>query len=234
MTSRFPIVILAALLICTGFSAPIWAGDKHAHSESGADIEMAICHVCRVHDGETEAEEVVATVDHEGQIYGFCSEGCRDKFVEDPGGYILPTLPRPAPDFAAIHLDGEAFSSASLEGQWILLDFWATWCQPCVTDLPKLTALHDSYTEKGFTVLSLSIDEGKRAAKKVTRMAKKRKATHPIVLDSEETPAWAAFQVRVVPTQFLISPEGEIVAQWSGSIDLAVVEAEVARRLGDS
>jgi thiol-disulfide isomerase/thioredoxin len=197
-----------------------------------SSLETAVCNVCRVHEGETEPEAVMATAEHGGQTYGFCSAECRDKFLEEPTAYLPPVLPRPSPPFEALDLEGAAFSSQSLQGQWTLLDFWATWCQPCIADLPKLTALHERYSERGFAVVSLSIDEGKGAAKKVARMIKRQKAAHPVYLDSGTAPAWSAFNVRVVPTQFLISPEGQIVAQWSGSIDLQEVEDELTKALG--
>ena len=202
-----------------------------AHPLAGMRLETAICNVCRVHEGETEAEAVVATAEHGGRQYGFCSAACREKFVNDPFAYLPPVLPRPAPSFQALEFGGESFSPESLRGRWTLLDFWATWCQPCVDDLPKLTALHKRYAERGFAVVSVSIDEGRKAAKKVARMIKKRQAEHPVLLDSETAPAWYAYKVRVVPTQFLISPQGQIVAQWSGSIDLQAVEAEISRIL---
>ena len=81
------------------------------------------------------------------------------------------------------------------------------------------------------TVLSVSIDEGDGARRKVARMVKKRKASHPVALDGGDAPAWSAFLVRVVPAQYLIDPAGRIVAQWSGKTNLAVVEGEIVRLL---
>ncbi len=202
-------------------------------AETDSNLEAAVCPVCRVHEGETEPEEVAATAEHGGHTYGFCSVACRDKFVAEPTGYLPPVLPRPAPAFEALDLEGTTFSSEALQGQWTLLDFWATWCQPCVTDLPKLTDLHRRYAEQGFAVVSISIDEGKGANKKVARMIKRRQAAHPVYLDSATAPAWSAYKVRVVPAQFLINPQGQIVAQWSGAIDLAEVEAELSRWLDE-
>jgi thiol-disulfide isomerase/thioredoxin len=193
--------------------------------------EEAICPVCRVHEGETEAEVVEASADYKGHTYGFCSTKCRDTFLEAPEGYLPPVFPRPAASFVVHDLEGANFSSEELQGRVVLLDFWATWCQPCVDDLPRLTQLHERHKESGLTVLSVSIDEGKNATKKIARMMKKRKATHPVYLDSADSTAWAAYNVRVVPAQFLIDAEGNIVAQWSGKTDLDLVEAEITRLL---
>ena len=194
-------------------------------------VQETVCPVCRVHEGETESEQVQASADYKGHSYGFCSVKCRDSFLEAPEAYVPPVLPRPAPPFVVRDLEGANFSSEELRGRTVLLDFWATWCPPCVTDLPKLTSLHERYAEKGFAVVSISIDEGDSAAKKVARMVKKRQATHPVYLDATESPAWSDYLVRVVPAQFLIDAAGRIVAQWSGKVDLEEVEAEIIRLL---
>lgn len=227
---------LSRLLLSLALCALLAPATLLAENDTAVDdtnAETALCLVCNVHDGETEPEPIVATAEYEGETYGFCSEGCRDKFVEAPVGYLPPKFPRPAPPFEAETLDGETFSSESLRGQWTLLDFWATWCPPCIDDLPKLSALHDRWAERGFAVVSVSIDEGSDAAKKVEAMIEEREATHPVYLDAKDAPAWAAYHVRTVPTQFLVDPAGRIVAQWTGTIDLEEVEAEIAQALGD-
>jgi thiol-disulfide isomerase/thioredoxin len=195
------------------------------------DVKEAVCPVCRVHEGESEAETVEASADYDGNTYGFCSEKCKDTFAEAPDSYLPPVFPRPAPLFVVRDLTGTDFSSQELHGRVVLLDFWATWCQPCITDMPKLTALHERHSGSGLTVVSVSTDEGDDAAKKVAKIVKKTKATHPIYLDSTDSPAWSDYLVRVVPTQFLIDAAGNVVAQWSGKIDLEIVEAEITRLL---
>jgi peroxiredoxin len=177
---------------------------------------------------------VAATALYKGETYGFCSADCKTAFLEDPEAYLPPVFPRPAPEFRVLDLEGEEFASSALEGRWVLLDFWATWCQPCVKDLPRLSRLHESLEAEGVTVVSVSIDEGDDAARKVSRMIKKRDATHPVFVDTEDNPAWAAYRVKVVPAQFLIDNEGRIVAQWSGKVDLGKVEQEIRRRLGEA
>ncbi|MEE8525055.1 MAG: redoxin domain-containing protein [Thermoanaerobaculia bacterium] len=225
MTYRnlLPLLLLLAIL----FTAAVAAAD------ADTDADKAVCPVCRVHDGETELEKVLATAEYRGQTYGFCSEKCRDTFLEAPQGYLPPVFPRPAPAFAVRDLDGGEVASSELPAGALLLDFWATWCPPCIKDLPRLSKLHRRFAGSGFAVVSVSIDDGDDAASAVTRVARKRKTTHPIYLDSAETPAWGAFQVRVVPTQFLLDADGNIVAQWSGKIDFEIVEAAVEDLLTD-
>jgi len=224
MKNRFSTLVTLFLALSAVFAAT-------AAIAATATATEAICPVCRVHEGETEAETVVASIDHDGHSFGFCSTDCRDRFLEAPASYVPPVFPRPAPAFVVRDLEGKDLASATLEGRTILLDFWATWCPPCVADLPKLSALHDRYNDAGLTVVSVSIDEGKGATRKVARMIKKRKATHPVFLDSPESPAWADYLVRTVPAQFLIDASGNIVAQWLGKVDLENVETEIARLL---
>ena len=222
---------LCALILAHAAGAAA-AGDTTR--DPAASDERAICQVCRVHEGETEPEPVVASVEHQGNTYGFCSLKCSDTFLADPESYLPPVFPRPAPAFVVRDLDGVEVSSDAFRGSTVLLDFWATWCQPCVDDLPKLTRLHERYDEDGLVVISLSIDEGDKAARKVRRMVQRRDARHPVLIDATDTPAWESYRVRVVPSQFLVDAEGRIVAQWSGRIDFDAVEAEITRLLAGS
>lgn len=203
----------------------------HLSAATRTDPATALCPVCRVHEGETETEEVRATAEHAGETYGFCSEGCRETFLDAPEAYLPAVFPRPAPAWTALGLDGAEVASGTYDGKLVLLDFWATWCPPCIEDLPRLSALHDEYSDRGFAVVGLSIDEGDDAARKVERMMRRKKASHPVFLDRTATPAWAAYLVRTVPAQFLVDPDGQIVAQWLGRTDLDAVEEEIRERL---
>ena len=231
MSSRTLIVgVLWVLLVGSPLRAGA-SGEGGAHPDEAAHTETALCSVCRVHEGETEKEPIRATELFRGEEYHFCSEGCRERFLESPESYLTPVFPRPAPTYTVIDLEGSPVSSEEHRGQVTLLDFWATWCLPCVQDLSNLTELHERYADQGFQVVGISIDEGDRAPKKVRRMMRKKDVRHPIFLDSEETSAWAAFLVRAIPAQFLIDREGQIIAQWSGVIDLETVEAAVEQAL---
>jgi thiol-disulfide isomerase/thioredoxin len=181
-----------------------------------AATEMALCPVCRVKEGTHEEEAVEAVRTHEGVRYGFCSEQCAKEFDLDPAAYAPPAFPRPAPELGLTDLTGKLLTWDSLEGQVVLVDFWATWCAPCRKSMPELQALHQRYAERGFTVIGISIDEGK-ARGKVKKFVSARKVGYPIALDSEKSPAWERFRVKAIPAAFLVDPEGRIVAQWTGT-----------------
>ncbi len=141
-------------------------------------------------------------------------------------------LPRPATNFALPNLAGEKIMLESFRGKIVLLDFWATWCKPCVKSMPALQKLHDRFASKNFTVLGISTDED--AKKKVEPFIKKHEIAYPILLDAEENPAWEAYKVKVIPMMFLVDPKGQIVQQWIGETDMKEVENAIAGFIGKS
>lgn len=189
----------------------------------------ALCTVCRVHEGATEPEKVVATSAHNDATYSFCSKKCKEIFDGDPEAYIPPVLPRPAPNFIVKNLSGEAVALEKFRGQVALLDFWATWCKPCEKSMPALQQLHERYAAQGFTVLGVSTEVN--GAKQVPKFIAKHKISYPIFVDSEDEPAWEKYKVKVLPILFLIDRKGQIVQQWLGEVKAEELEREIARAL---
>jgi peroxiredoxin/YHS domain-containing protein len=195
---------------------------------ASAQGKKAMCLVCQVKHGEAEEELVKAVRTHAGKVYGFCSEKCAKEFAVDPAAYVPPSFPRPAPPFALKDLAGKPISNESLKGKVVLLDFWATWCAPCLKAMPELQALHRKYADRGFAVVGISIDEGGPA--KVRKFVSSKKITYPIALDSEKAPAWESYRVKAVPAAFLIDRDGQIVAQWRG---IPTDGGELESRIGE-
>jgi len=192
--------------------------------------KKGLCPVCTVHEGESEPEPVKATSVYKGQTYGFCSEKCKTTFDEYPEAYIPPVLPRPVPAFTVKTLDGQEVSFKSFaSGKPVLVDFWATWCAPCVKAMPELQKLHQKHAAKGFSVVGISIDEEHDKARSFTE---KRKLGYPVYLDATKTPAWSTFHVRSIPAVFLVDSQGRIVQQWLGKVNMKEVEQAVARLVG--
>jgi len=187
--------------------------------QADAAPEKRICLVCSVMEGTAEPEPVKVMRTHDGKEYGFCSEKCASAFAADPAAYLPPTFPRSAPAFALADLGGQPLSNATLKGKIVLLDFWATWCAPCRKSMPELQGLHDKFSQRGFVVVGISIDENGLAEDglaKVKKYVRAKKIRYPIALDSEDNPAWDAFHVKAVPAAYLLDREGRVVAQWTG------------------
>jgi thiol-disulfide isomerase/thioredoxin len=194
---------------------------------AAAAPQKAICPVCKVHEGETEPEPVEASSIYKGKTYGFCSEKCKKVFDEYPEAYLPPVLPRPVPAFTVKTFDGKEVPFQSVAaGKPVLVDFWATWCAPCVSAMPELQRLHRQHAPKGFSVVGISIDEEHEKAK---RFAEKKKLAYPVFLDAGKTPAWSTLHVRSIPAVFLIDSRGQIVQQWLGKVNMKEVQQAVAK-----
>jgi thiol-disulfide isomerase/thioredoxin len=80
-------------------------------------------------------------------------------FDADPAAYLPPSFPRPAPPFELRDLGGKPLSTKSLEGQVVLLDFWATWCAGCKVEIPWFIEFDKMYRSKGLAAIGVSMDE---------------------------------------------------------------------------
>lgn len=128
-----------------------------------------------------------------------------------------PTPGNPAPEYSARTLDGGNFSLAELQGQVVILNVWATWCGPCVREMPGLQQLQDDYGDRGLTVVGASVDRG-QAEREVRRFLDERNLTFTIVLDPDQDVA-LRFRTLGVPETFLIGRDGTIEYRWIGEFD---------------
>ena len=140
-----------------------------------------------------------------------------------------------APAFKVRSVTGQMLDLAELRTRGpVLLDFWATWCKPCLAALPELDALHRRFSERGFTVIGVSVD-GPRNFPKVRPMAQRLGLGYPIVLD-EDGSLQQRYQARAVPTSVLISTEGRVVLATQGwrPGETKALEAAIEALLPDS
>lgn len=220
MQLPIPTGFLASLLL----AAPAaWAQNTPAVL-TGKLPAKAECLVCTQQGEGHGAERPAGGVRYKGKTYYFCNKKEVSDFVKDPDAFLPPVLPRPAPPFALKSVEGQATTLVGLKGKVVLLDFWATWCAPCVKTMPELQKLHEKYEARGFTVVGVSIDEA--GTKTVRPFLAKRKLTYPILLDPGNV--WSAYGVRAVPALFLVDRSGRIVRQWTGKADKKEIERAVA------
>ena len=219
---------------CSGFMFAVLAVSALAMAEVQAP-DKALCPVCALRGDETELEKVKAHSEHDGKAYYFCSEDCKVEFDSDPAAYLPPVFPRPAPEVVVETLEGGDRALEDLRGKVALVDFWATWCKPCLQTMPKLQRLHSAYSDRGFDVWGVSIDEDEdpvRRKRKIVKMVDKLDISYPILVDAKASPAWHQFKVKAIPAMYLLDRQSRIVAQWTGEIDYEEVEREVLRQLG--
>ena len=123
-----------------------------------------------------------------------------------------------APDFNLPGLSGERVQlTALLEKGPVLLDFWATWCKPCIKAMPKLEEIHAKYADRGLTVLGVN-EDGPRGQNRIRPFLRGRNITFPIAIDADGS-IMKRLQVRALPTTILIAPDREIVLREAGLSD---------------
>lgn len=190
--------------------------------------KAAPCVVCTSGGAGHGDEKPAAGVAYKGKSYFFCNAKEVPEFKADPEAFMPPVLPRNAPELKAVDTDGKPVTLADYRGRVVLVDFWATWCAPCVKAMPGLDKLAAKRKDQGFSVLGISIDE---EPKKVAPFLAKRPVGYRIALDDPKSPTWSAYKVRAVPAMFLIGKNGQILSQWKGEVSLKTIEAEVEKAL---
>lgn len=117
-----------------------------------------------------------------------------------------------APDFTMNTIDGKTVKLSALRGKYVLLDFWASWCQPCRMENPNVVRVFNKYKDKNFTILGISLDKDPVAWKQAV-MADGLTWTHASELKDFESPTVRLYQVDAIPSSFIIDPDGKIIAK---------------------
>ncbi|WP_290539343.1 MULTISPECIES: TlpA disulfide reductase family protein [Alcanivorax] len=112
----------------------------------------------------------------------------------------------PAPDFTLKSLSGGNIKLSELRGTVVLLNFWASWCGPCRTEMPLLDSLYQQYRDYGFTVLGVNLDENRDQA---DMLLSKVPVTFPILFDPQNHTS-ESYAVDAMPTTVLIDRNGVI------------------------
>lgn len=141
----------------------------------------------------------------------------------NPRSFTIP-LNSEAPVFAAHTLDGKDFHLADYKGKYVFLDFWATWCLPCVKDLPYVQKL---YEEVGDEVVVVGINYDQLAA--VANKHVEEEGVEFLQLHDPERNLWEIYNIQALPKNYLINPEGIVVEQNLHEEDIVTVITEYAR-----
>lgn len=129
----------------------------------------------------------------------------------------------PAQAFSLKDSKGHTHSLSQYKGKWVLVNFWATWCPPCLEEIPDLSALHEN-KKNNLVVLGVAMDY--RDPKQVLDFADQMMVSYPIILGDYKM-AEQVGAVPGLPTTYLYNPQGKLVAYNVGALTRAAVESYI-------
>jgi len=138
-----------------------------------------------------------------------------------------PAGNRTAPDFSRVSLDQSKVTLSSLRGKVVLLNFWAAWCAPCLTEIPRFVDWQREYGGRGLQIVGVSMDDDETPARAAY---KKYRVNYPVVMGDEKLGELYG-GILGLPVIFLIDKEGEIRFRHQGRTDPNVIEREMKELL---
>lgn len=149
----------------------------------------------------------------------------------DYSGYIVsgdvrvaPEIGASAPPFDLKNLVGESLRLDELRGTPVILNFWATWCEPCRAEMPELEALYQTYRAKGLRIVAINLGD---TAADVGQWVDDYGLSFDMALDPQQMTG-AIYQLRGQPSTFVISPDGMITHIVYGPATMSGLEAAIA------
>lgn len=147
-------------------------------------------------------------------------------FIAAQGVQAAKKLPK-APNFSLPSVpDRKPVELKDYRGKVVLVSFWATWCGPCIKEIPSLNSLQEEYGPKGFSVIGISMDEGGPSV--VKKMMKRTGINYPVVMGDRKTGRDFG-GIFGIPTSFLIDQSGTIVMRYTGWISHDELEKDIKK-----
>jgi len=130
--------------------------------------------------------------------------------------------PKPLPEFSLPRLNGRMVRSQELKDNIVVLDFWATWCAPCIAEVPIFNNLQRKYYSRGVRVIGLAAQSG--WARDIKRFAARHKMNYTVLVGNDGTVA--DFGVINFPTTYLIAPGWKVYKKYSGADEINALQIE--------
>jgi len=138
---------------------------------------------------------------------------------------------QPAPDFSLQSLEGKPVRLADYRGKAILLNFWATWCQPCKIEMPWFEELQKQYGPHGLQVVGIAMDDAGK--EEIAKFVKQMGVSYPILIGTESV-GDAYGGVQYLPSTFFIDRDGKVVNRVFGLVSRSEIEDDIKLALEGS
>ena len=136
--------------------------------------------------------------------------------------YIQATALPEVSDVEFTLIDGQRISLRQLRGRSVLVTFWATSCAACIREIPGLISLYKRHSPKDLEIIAVAMPYDR--PDHIIAMSKQRQLPYPVALDIDARTVSAFGNVRITPNNFLIGPDGRIIKQQIGILDVAATE----------
>jgi peroxiredoxin len=133
----------------------------------------------------------------------------------------------PAPEINLTDLQGNPVSLKGTQGQFVLVNNWATWCPPCKAEMPVLLAYYEEHKSQNFTVIAIESGE---PPTQVADFVQDYEISFPVWADPSQQ-ALQAFRQEYLPTSYLIDPQGQVILFWNGMVSRETLDRYVTPHL---
>ena len=138
---------------------------------------------------------------------------------------VRPVMPvAEAVDFTLTDLEGNEVSLSDFQGKWVLLTFWATWCGPCLSEMPSLQRFWERHGEAGIAVVGVAVGSPENEVRSVVQ---RKGVTFPVLIDVGDRVS-SRYQAWSVPVAYLVDPGGQLVGMIRGARDWSRADSLVA------
>ena len=136
---------------------------------------------------------------------------------------LLVTINVAAETFAFKDMQGKQQRLSDYKGKWVLVNFWATWCPPCLEEIPDLVDMHNDRKARDFVVIGIAMSSSRDT---VLSFAKQLDISYPIVMGNDKLAAQIG-KVEALPTSYLYDPTGKLVSYQTGMITREAIESYI-------
>ena len=144
------------------------------------------------------------------------------------GGLSQEATHNEVANFELKDVDDRLHRLSDYEGKWVIVNFWATWCGPCIKEIPELTRFYHHYREKGVMVIGINFEE--LPVERLKQAIDEFAIDYP-VLRIGSVPLVPFEPLKGLPSTFAVSPQGRLVKSWLGPVDEKVLQTYIEARL---